>query len=88
MLRPTSINLKIECDVKALELQITKFIGENMDLITVYRSQGAAFGDVVTYLEDLVNVGKNTLIVGDLSYCYMEDRNDLSRFVFLTFKFF
>ena len=70
-----------DCDVKMPHFQITKLTTDTMDVINVYRSQEAVFMDVVKSLKGMINLQKNTLVVGDLNYCYLESGNDLSEFL-------
>ena len=72
---------KHDGDVTTPHLQMTKLTGSNLDVISVYRSQEAAFRDVVNQLKMLINLKKNTMIIGDFNYCHLEEKNDLSQYL-------
>jgi len=70
---------KHECDVTTPLLQMTKLSSNSMDVINVYRSQGHPFPTAVQHLEDLVNIEKTTLIIGDFNFCFTDSGNNLSK---------
>ena len=47
----------------------------------MYRSQEANFTSVKEDLKTLVDLNKTTLIIGDMNYCYIEDHNELSKYL-------
>ena len=62
-------------------LQITKLSASDMDVINIYRSQGAKFSDVANHLKNLVDTEKTTVVLGDLNYCSMDSKNDVSDYL-------
>ena len=70
---------KHECDVTTPLLQMTKLSSNSLDVINVYRSQGHPFPTAVQHLEDLVNIEKTTLIIGDFNFCFTDSGNNLSK---------
>ena len=59
-------------------MQIVKICLADLDIINVYRSQGEPFHSVVLHLKQIISEDVDTLLVGDLNFCYSE-QNDLSR---------
>ena len=59
-------------------MQLVKICLANLDVISVYRSQQEPFQSVVLQLRQLISENIDTLLVGDLNYCYSGE-NDLSR---------
>lgn len=62
-------------------LQISKLSASDMDVINIYRSQEAKFSDVANHLRNLVDTEKTTVVLGDLNYCSMDTKNDLSDYL-------
>ena len=62
-------------------LQFGKVSLENLDVITIYRSQEERFLRAAHFLKDFIDLEKTTLLVGDLNYCSVKDYNDLSKFL-------
>ena len=62
-------------------LQFGKISLENLDIITIYRSQDEPFYRAAHFLKEFIDLEKTTLLVGDLNYCAAKDSNDLSRFL-------
>ena len=59
-------------------LQMTKLsCGDTLDIITMYRSQEESFVSVVNHLQIMVDQEKNTLIVGDINFDYLQKSNAL-----------
>ena len=61
-------------------MQIVKICLAGLDIINIYRSQEQPFHSVVLQLQQIVSKDIDTLLVGDLNYCYSE-QNDLSRYL-------
>ena len=62
-------------------LQFGKVSLENLDVITIYRSQEERFLRAAHFLKDFIDLEKTTLLVGDLNYCSVKDYNDLSKYL-------
>ena len=52
-----------------------------LDIIAIYRSQEEYFVSVENHLQIMVDLEKNTLIVGDLNFCYLKKENALSKYL-------
>ena len=61
-------------------MQIVTICLTGLDIISVYRSKEEPFQSVVTQLQQRISKDVDTLIVGDLNYCYSGE-NDLSRYM-------
>ena len=61
-------------------MQLVKICLANLDVISLYRSQEEPFQSVVLQLQQFISKDIDTLIVGDLNYCY-SGANHLSRFL-------
>ena len=61
-------------------MQLVKICLANLDVISLYRSQEEPFQSVVLHLQQFISKDIDTLIVGDLNYCY-SGANHLSRFL-------
>ena len=61
-------------------LQIVKICLADLHIINIYRSQEEPFHSVVSHLQQIISKDIDTLLVGDLNYCYSE-QNKLSRYL-------
>ena len=61
-------------------MQIVKICLADLHIINIYRSQGEPFHSVVSHLQQIISKDIDTLLVGDLNYCYSE-QNKLSRYL-------
>ena len=59
-------------------MQLVKICLAGLDVISVYRSQEEPFQSVVLHLQQFISKNIDTLLVGDLNYCY-SGANHLSR---------
>ena len=60
-----------------LEIQVSRFTSENLDVITVYRSSRGSIVVLKNELKQLVeNKEKAILITGDFNICYKSNRNN------------
>ena len=50
-------------------INITMIELEDLDIITVYRSTDGNLGRLVNKLEDIINISKSTLVIGDMNIC-------------------
>ena len=62
-------------------LQLTKLSTNTLDIVNIYRSQEESFNFMKRHLQNLVNINKNTLIIGDFNFCYLEKTNNLSNYL-------
>ena len=62
-------------------LQVTKLSTNTLDIVNIYRSQEESFNSVKRHLQNLVNINKNTLIIGDFNFCYLEKTNNLRNYL-------
>ena len=63
-------------------MQIVRICLAGLDIISVYRSKDEPFQSVVNHLRQRIAKDVDTLIVGDLNYCFSGE-NDLSRYMAL-----
>ncbi len=63
------------------KLQMTKLSADTLDIITIYRSQEESFISMESHLEALMDLKKNTLIVGDFNFCYLKKKNSLRNYL-------
>ena len=61
--------------------QMTKLYSDTLDIITIYRSQDESYISIQSQLQTLLNMKKNTLIVGDFNFCYLEKTNTLRNYM-------
>ena len=62
-------------------MQILKICIEELDIITVYRSKEELPPSAVHHLKELIVEDVDTLLVGDLNYCYYSEQNAISRYL-------
>ena len=63
-------------------LHMTKLsCSDRLDIITMYRSQEESFASLENHLQVMVDLKKNTLIVGDFNFCYLQKANALSKYL-------
>ena len=67
---------QLAANIKDSKFQLTKLCSENLDVISVYRSQGCKQNDIVISLIELINSEKKTIICGDFNICFKKDRQD------------
>ena len=63
-------------DIKKKNVQITKMCTDKVDVISIYRSQGADQTDLILDLKNLLNTGKTTIICGDFNLCFVKQRTN------------
>ena len=56
---------------------MSKLNSTNKDVINIYRPTGANDEDFMRDIKDLINLTKETLILGDLNICYINERSNL-----------
>ena len=62
-------------------MQILKICLEELDIITVYRSKEELPTSALHHLKELIAEDVDTLLVGDLNYCYCSEQNAISRYL-------
>merc|ERR1712105_177702 len=63
-------------------LNMTKLsCSDRLDIIAMYRSQEESFVSLENHLQVMVDPEKNTLIVGDFNFCYLQKANTLSKYL-------
>jgi hypothetical protein len=50
-------------------INISKIKSDDLDIIAIYRSKDGCLSTLVNKLEDLINLGKSTLVIGDMNVC-------------------
>ena len=67
----------IENDITKMNVQMTKVNLCDVNIISLYRSQGANNQEIVVCLEQLIDTDKPTIIVGDFNLCYVDQKENL-----------
>ena len=57
--------------------QLSKLRSSEIDIIAVYRSQGAEDLELAEDLENIMDHQKVTIICGDFNLCYLEQKNNI-----------
>ena len=65
-----------DIDIKKQKVQITKICNAEIDVVTIYRSQGADNSELAKDLRQIINKAKPTIICGDLNLCFIKERNN------------
>ena len=66
--------------VKKPKVQISQIDTEKVDVINIYRSQGADNSEIAVDLIEIIEKGKPSIICGDIYLCYIDERNnDITR---------
>ena len=63
-------------EVKAEKLQITKMESNEVDIITVYKSEQANLSEFLEHLKTMISQAKTTVVCGDLNICYSSNKNN------------
>ena len=81
-----AVYIKRELEIKGISkleepnIQLMKIEMENLDVITVYRSQEEPLFTAKHHLQNLVHPEKDTMVIGDFNYGANEE-NDFSRYL-------
>ena len=71
-------DFQLNGEVNCKNYQMTKVSSEKCDVINIYRSSSAE--DNVPFINDLsrlINIAKETFVLGDMNICYATDRNHI-----------
>ena len=63
-------------DINEEKIQISKYSGEKIDLVVVYRAPNGNDGKLRDYLAHLINVNTSTMVCGDLNMCYIDNKKN------------
>ena len=63
-------------NITRAKYQLTKIISNSQDIINVYRSAGANDDNFIEDLQQLINLDKDVLILGDFNICYKSHGNN------------
>ena len=63
-------------DIKREKVQMTRLMTPALDVISIYRSQGAKNVDVAQDISQIIREGTPTIICGDLNLCYLTNREN------------
>ena len=66
----------LQGNIKKQSVQISQVCTPAVDVINIYRSQGANNSEVAKDLNQIINELKPTIICGDLNLCYVRQRNN------------
>ena len=67
----------LQANIKKQRVQITKMCTAELDVINIYRSQGADNSEMAKDLDQIIDQTKPTIICGDLNFCYITQRDNL-----------
>ena len=66
--------------IKKQKVQMTKISTPEVDIINIYRSQGADSSELIQDLRLIINQATPTIICGDLNLCFInERRNEITK---------
>ena len=68
-------NYKWAMDITKPLYQFTKIVSEQLEVINVYRSEGAETNNFLNDLCGLISSVKQTMILGDFNLCYMSENS-------------
>ena len=69
-----------EQDFAAVNMQITKFSSNDVDVVNVYRSSDGNSLELLNRITEMLSVGKSTLITGDFNICILNHgKNRMSK---------
>ena len=63
-------------DIKKTNVQITKMCTDKIDVLSIYRSQGADNTGLIQDLRQLLIKGQTTIICGDFNQCFIKQRSN------------
>lgn len=66
----------LQVNITKQSVQISQVCAPEVDVINIYRSQGADNSEVAKDLKQIINQIKPTIICGDLNLCYVRQRNN------------
>ena len=58
------------------DIRLTKMTSEKLDVIGIYRSKEGNLMNLISYLEDLINDEKTTILGGDMNICLLKKPNN------------
>ena len=69
-------------DITQENMQLTKLESEDLEVITVYRSEKGNTKELLQHIENNLNEDKSTVVMGDFNICYLANRNNtISKFL-------
>ena len=68
-------------NLAAPNMQLSKLVMKQLDIVTIYRSQNEPFSSAAHLLKNLIDPEKDTLIVGDVNFCPKKEENALSNYL-------
>jgi exonuclease III len=63
-------------DIKQEKMQVSKLQSQDLDLITLYRSDQGNPTELLQHLKNLINNDMPTVVCGDFNICYQVSRNN------------
>ena len=64
-------------DQNVENINISKVVSEDIDVIAVYRSRDGCLNTLIEKLQTLINFSKTTMIIGDMNICNKENPKNL-----------
>ena len=69
--------ISFDIDIKNQTVQITKMSSSEIDIINIYRSQGANNMEVADGIRKIINEEKITIVCGDFNLCFIEKKENV-----------
>ena len=66
-------SFKVEKDISKSLYQMTKLESKSLDVINIYRSQGAPTENFENELLELIDLNRHTIILGDFNLCHQKN---------------
>ena len=63
-------------NIKKEGFSLTKLESEKLDIIGIYRSQNGNVVDIINVLADMMDIGRTTVIGGDVNICALTQKNN------------
>ena len=63
-------------------IDITKIESKDIDIIAIYRGQNGSLDCLIRKMQNIIDLSKSTLIIGDINICnYKMEQNELRKFM-------
>ena len=66
----------ISTEIKRPKVQMTKLSTQEIDVINVYRSNGADNKEMINDLKSIIDMDKTTIVAGDFNICFINQRTN------------
>ena len=65
-------------DVTEDNIQLTKLLGKDLDVIIVYKGPSGKDAELQHHLHSMIDFNKSLLVLGDFNMCFIDNRNNRS----------